>query len=176
MSDGFAIREERAGDEAGVDAVLRSSFPTDAEARLVAQLRADGDLRVSLVAERSGERAGERSGQIVGYIAFSPVTLDGEPCGGVGLAPVAVLPGFRSRGIGGTLVSAGLVACRGESFCVVLGEPRYYGRFGFRPAARWGLRSVYDAGDAFMATALPGQSLPKGGGLVRYSKAFDAMG
>ncbi len=157
------IRAERAEDVDAIDRVLRESFPTADEAQLVRQLRADGDLRVSLVAEVDGA--------VVGCVAISPVTIDGEACNGVGLAPVAVLPGHQSRGIGATLVAAGLAA-----FCVVLGEPAYYRRFGFRPAAKHGLSSVYDAGDAFMVLTLPGGTLPDGGGLVRYAPAFDALG
>lgn len=162
------IRAERAEDVDAIDRVLRKSFPTADEAQLVRQLRADGDLRVSLVAELDGA--------IVGCVAISPVTIDGEPSNGVGLAPVAVLPGHQSRGIGATLIAAGLAACWNAAFCVVLGEPAYYRRFGFRPAAKHGLTSIYDAGDAFMVVTLPGGTLPDGGGLVRYAPAFDALG
>lgn len=151
-----------------IDEVLRATFPTADEAELVKNLRADGDLRVSLVAELAGK--------IIGCVAISPVTLDGRACEGVGLAPVAVLADHQSSGIGSTLVAAGLAACWQSAFCVVLGEPAYYRRFGFRPASKFGLSSIYDAGDAFMALALPHGSLPAGGGMVRYARAFDALG
>ena len=64
---------------------------------------------------------------------------------GLGLGPVAVLPEFQRRGIGGGLIRGGLAAAErlGTGFVVVLGEPAYYGRFGFRPAAEWGLRDEY---------------------------------
>ncbi|MEQ8318243.1 MAG: N-acetyltransferase [Phycisphaerales bacterium] len=162
------IRAETERDVDAIDRVLRAAFPTAGEAQLVEHLRADGDLRVSLVAELEGE--------VLGCVAISPVTIDGEPCNGVGLAPVAVLPSHQSRGIGATLVAAGLAACWNAAFCVVLGEPASYRRFGFRPAAKHGLSSTYDAGDAFMVVTLPGGSLPDGGGLVRYAPAFDALG
>lgn len=162
------IRAERVDDAGAIGRVLRAAFPTADEAQLVEQLRADGDLRVSLVAQLEDA--------IVGCVAISPVTIDGNHCDGVGLAPVAVLPDHRSRGIGVTLVAAGLAACWNAAFCVVLGEPAYYRRFGFRPAAKHGLTSVYDAGDAFMVVTLPGGTLPDGGGLVRYAPAFEALG
>lgn len=168
MSQGPAvtIRAERPTDIESIDRVLRAAFPTEAEAGLVAQLRADGDLRASLVAELAGD--------IVGCVAFSPITLDGQPCDGVGLAPVVVLPSHQSQGIGATLIAAGLTACWNAAFCVVLGEPAYYRRFGFRPASKLGLTSIYDAGDAFMALVMP-QGTPPAPGLVRYAPAFENL-
>ena len=78
---------------------------------------------------------------IIGYIAFSPVRVEGthEPTPGVGLAPVAVLPEYQRQGVGSRLIREGLSACKqtGFSFVVVLGEPTYYHRFGFEPASRW---------------------------------------
>ena len=61
---------------------------------------------------------------------------------GVGLAPVAVLPARRRSGIAARLVREGLEACRERrrGFVVVLGDPAYYGRFGFLPAERLGPR------------------------------------
>ncbi|MEQ9096245.1 MAG: N-acetyltransferase [Phycisphaerales bacterium] len=162
------IRAERAEDVDAIDRVLRAAFPTADEAELVKKLRADGDLRVSLVAELEGA--------IVGCVAISPVTINGNPSEGVGLAPVAVLPGRQRRGIGATLVAAALAACWNAAFCVVLGEPAYYRRFGFRPASGHGLTGPYDAGEAFMVLSLPGGGVPDGGGLVRYAQAFDAPG
>lgn len=162
------IRAETERDIDAIDRVLRAAFPTADEADLVKRLRTDGDLRVSLVAELEGE--------IVGCVAISPVTINGNPSDGVGLAPVAVLPSHQGRGIGATLVAAGLAACWNAAFCVVLGEPAYYRRFGFRPAGRHGLTSPYDAGEAFMVLSLPGGGVPDGGGLVRYARAFDALG
>ena len=145
-----------------------ASFPTADEARLVDALRASGRLSLSLVAVESDA--------IVGHVAFSPVTLPGAG-GGVGLAPLAVLPSFRRRGIGAALVREGLVHAEraGVQFVVVLGEPAYYGRFGFRPAARWALRDEYHGGDAFQALELRPAAVPAAGGLVRYAPEFAAF-
>lgn len=95
----------------------------------------------------------------------------------MGLAPVAVEPSRQGRGIGAALITAGLKGCaeQGFDFAVVLGEPGYYRRFGFEPAARWGLDSIYQAGDAFMAAALRPGGLDGQSGLVRYSGAFDSL-
>jgi putative acetyltransferase len=149
-----------------------ASFPSAAEARLVEELRTAGRLAVSLVAVESGA--------IVGHVAFSPVTVPGVDVvdGGIGLAPLAVAPLFQRRGIGAALVREGLIYAEraGFQFAVVLGEPGYYGRFGFEPASRWGLRDEYGGGAAFQALELRPSTIPMGGGLVRYAPEFAVFG
>ncbi len=166
------MRAERPGDAARIDAVHRAAFPTDAEARLVARLRAAGKARVALVAEADGE--------IVGHVLLSPVRLASGERGelpGLGLAPLAVLPASQRRGIGAALVRAALAEGRaaGAGFVVVLGDPAYYGRFGFRRAADLGLTSVYDAPDAFQVIELVPGAVPPGGGLVRHAPELDEL-
>ena len=55
---------------------------------------------------------------------------------------------------------------------MVLGEPAYYGRFGFTAAAAWGLRDEYGGGSAFQAVELRAGAIPRGAGLVRYAPEF----
>jgi putative acetyltransferase len=128
-----------------------------------------GRLCVSLVAVEQDE--------IVGHVAFSPVSVLGAT-DGVGLAPVAVLPSHRRRGIAERLIREGLAACQraGYGFVVVLGEPGYYRRFGFVPASRLGLRDEYGGGEAFQALELPPGSIPPSGGLVRCAPEFAGLG
>ena len=103
-------------------------------------LRVQAQPIISLVADDNGT--------IVGHILFSPVTLTGHgDLTIMGLAPMAVLPTNQRRGIGSSLVRAGLDRCR-QSGCdaiVVLGHPQYYPRFGFVPASRFGCRQQCDA-------------------------------
>lgn len=165
----MTVRPECPGDAAVIFAVHAACFPTDAEARLVDALRAAGRLAVSLVAEADAT--------VVGHVAFSPVTTAAGHTG-AGLAPVAVLPGHRRRGVAAGLVRAGLDACRAAGFgwAVVLGEPGYYARFGFRPAPDVGLSDEYGGGPAFQAVELLPGALPIGAGLVRYAPEFAALG
>ncbi len=159
------IRSEEPGDESAIAAVHVAAFPTAAESRLVDALRAGRHLAVSLVAIVNH--------LVAGHIAFSPVTVDGAT-GGLGLAPVAVLPAFRRRGIAARLVREGLArsVALGYGFAVVLGEPHYYSRFGFRRAADWGLHDEYGGGDAFQALELRSGSIPVGAGRVQYGPEF----
>lgn len=160
------VRPEQPGDAAAVAHVHESAFPTSAEARLVGLLRDAGKASVSLVAVAGGG--------VIGHILFSPVTIDGSPTVGAGLAPVAVLPDCQRRGVGSRLIEAGLDACRGAGvpYVVVLGHPEYYLRFGFRRASEQGLANEYGADDAFMVQELRPGSLPTGGGMVRYAAEF----
>jgi putative acetyltransferase len=164
----FLIRAEQPSDISEIHQIHLRAFPEPLEAKLVDQLRDNGHLFVSLVAEIDGV--------IVGHIAFSPVTIDGHPdlTSGVGLAPLAVLLEYQRKGIGSQLVQEGLVACsqKGFSFAVVLGSPKLYQLAGFRSASHWQLGNEYGAGDEFMAIELIAESLTNRSGLVRYAPEF----
>jgi putative acetyltransferase len=170
MASSAVIRPERAADVQAVRAIHCAAFPTDAEARLVDALRAAGEALVSLVAERGGA--------VVGHILFSPVTLDPPGPVGAGLAPVAVHPSWQRRGIGGLLVREGLSACaaKGIAFVVVLGDPGYYGRFGFRRASARGLSNEYGADAAFGVVELSPGALTGGPAVLHYHPEFARLG
>jgi len=84
-----------------------------------------GALTLSLVAVESDE--------IVGHVAFSPVTIESGAEKWFGLGPVSVRSDQQGKGIGKALIENGLAQLRerGANGCVVLGDPRYYTRFGF---------------------------------------------
>jgi putative acetyltransferase len=164
----LTVRPERPDDVAAIHALNAAAFPTPLEARLVDLLRAAGRLTVSLVAVADGV--------VVGHVGFSPVTAAGAT--GIGLAPVAVAAAHRRRGVAAGLIEAGLEACRAAGFgwAVVLGEPHYYARFGFRPAPAAGLSDEYGGGDAFQVLELTPGALPVGAGLVKYAPEFALVG
>lgn len=170
------IRAETPADAAAIHAVNFAAFGGTLEAELVDRLRVAGRLMISLVAE---DHAGETTDveTVVGHIAFSPVTAaDGSS--GLGLAPLAVRPEQQHRGIGSSLVMRGLRLCRErpEGFVVVLGEPAYYGRFGFAAAWASGLSDEYGGGDAFQVLELQPGCIPRGAGVVRYAPEFVIFG
>ena len=102
-------------------------FSRQTEHLIVEALRAAEGLELSLVAEIDGV--------VVGHIAFSPGAIGGTSSGWFVLGPVAVLPDHQGEGIGRALVEAGLDALRsrGARGCVLVGDPAFYCRFGFRP-------------------------------------------
>jgi putative acetyltransferase len=161
------IRRERQEDAFPVRCVLEAAFPTPAEADLVERLRASSKAVIALVAEDEG--------QAVGHIVFSPLAL--KPLAGtvgLGLGPIAVLPDHEKHGVGRRLVQNGLAECRawGASFVTVLGDPDYYGRFGFEPASAHGLLNEFGAGAAFMVFELKNGGLPPRGTLIKYAAEF----
>ena len=161
------IRPEVAADEEAIAAViteafLRAEHSGGNEAKIVERLRATGCLAVSLVAIED-----ER---IVGHVAFSPVTIDGQSCGWFGLGPVACAPSRQRKGIGRALVEAGLdvLRAKGARGCVVLGEPTYYGRFGFSADPDLRLEGVPPA----YFQRLTFHDEPRAG-MVKYHPAFE---
>lgn len=164
------IRVANAADEARVAAVLKAAFPTDAEARLVRMLEADGDAAVSLVAEDDGK--------LVGHAMLSRMTGEAEsqPINILALAPVAVVPDRQGEGVGGRLVEAAGTAARQLSAPIifVLGEPGYYERFGYSLAAARPYDSPY-AGDHWMALCLDSSLADVKQGSVRHAPAFGRL-
>ena len=164
------IRPEQPADTPAVRRVLESAFATAAEADLVERLRRNAKSVIALVAADEGE--------VVGHIVFSPVALDPlAGAVGLGLGPLAVLPDHEKHGVGRRLVQNGLAACHswGAGFVTVLGDPDYYGRFGFEPASEHGLRNEFGADAHFMVFPLKKGGLPPPGTLIRYAPEFAGM-
>lgn len=124
------IRQERADDVNEIGFVTANAFAPmpfgdGTEPRLIETLRAAGGLSVSLVATVDDA--------LVGHVAFSPVRIDHRPSGWYQLSPLSVAPPLQNRGIGSALIISGLNRLRTlhADGCVLLGNPDYYGRFGF---------------------------------------------
>ena len=157
-----------AADRDAIYQIHATAFPTNLEAQLVALIRERGKVTASLVAERDEK--------VVGHLLFSPVTVHDHV--GAGLAPIAVPPEFQGQGIGSMLIEHALEQLRQIRcpFAVVLGDPTFYSRFGFKRASQFGLQNEYRADDAFMAQELQPGGLPIGGGLVKYASEFNELG
>lgn len=163
------LRDADRADHDAIDALLRASFPTPAEAELVRALRTAGDAPIEVVAELDGE--------VVGMALLSPVSVDGGDgrFRGLGLAPVAVSERCRGMGIGRALVRHALRGARdaAASGVVVLGEPGFYGPLGFETASKFGLGNSFGVDESFMYYPLKDQPIVPG--TVRYAPAFDAL-
>ncbi len=163
----LAIRPESERDREAVSEINRTAFGQPDEAELIARLRSEGVVVVSLVADMDG--------RAVGHILFSclEVAADERKVKAVSLAPMAVLPECQGRGVGSALVRSGLEACRvrGIEAVVVLGHADYYPRFGFRAEWMANFRAPF-SGDAFMGVELKEGALRCGEGRVVYPKAF----
>jgi putative acetyltransferase len=164
------IRRELHEDVSQVRTVNELAFGRPTEADLVDRLRKTCPEALSLVAD---------DGIVVGHILFTPVVVESprHTVVGMGLAPLAVLPDHQRQGIGTRLVERGLALLRerGCAFVVVVGDVRYYGRFGFAPAAECGLACPWEGvpAEAFMATIMDARAMDRVAGVARYRVEFD---
>lgn len=165
------IRAETGSDRDAVRALNLAAFDSPVEASLVDALRLQADPCVSLVAEDAGE--------IIGHILFSPAKLSADQSLFImALGPMAVIPGRQHEGVGSALIHAGLERCRqlGCQAVFVLGYPQFYPRFGFVPASRFEIDSLYDVpDDVFMAIELEAGVLSGRAGTMHYHPAFDGL-
>ena len=129
---GVVIRPERDSDLEQIRRVNLKAFDGAIEAALVDALRSGGYLHSSLVAEHES--------RVVGHCALSWGEVGGQAV--LVLAPVAVLPSDQGRGVGARLVRK-ILEDAGETPVTVLGDPAYYGRFGFVDASSFGVESPF---------------------------------
>lgn len=179
MATTIIIRPEQPRDLAAVDAVHTAAFePGGARAQdgrvlevaMLDALRRDGDLvpALCLVAEVDGE--------VVGHVACSRGSIEGV----IGVAPLAVHPRVQGQGVGTALMHSVVAAAEALWYraLVLLGDPAYYGRFGFVPAHEHGIVSAHPQWpqEAFQLRTLP-SSWPGDyrGEVYRYAPAIEAI-
>ena len=162
------IRNEKPSDiepitQLTIVAFKNCKYGNHTEQFIIHALRAADALTVSLVAEVEST--------VIGHIAFSPVTIAGQPGRWYGLGPVSVRPDRQGQGIGKSLIHEGLrlLKTAGAEGCVLVGDPNYYQQFGFRNFPELileGLPQQY-----FMALPF-GENKPQG--KVLFHEAFNA--
>ena len=163
-------RVETPEDAPATRRVHMAAFPGPDEADLVDALRRDPAWlpELSVVAVTG-------AGLVVGHALLTRLQVGGGQ--GLALAPVAVAPEWQRKGVGELVVRAALSAAEvaGERLVVVLGDPDYYGRFGFEPAAEHEVTGPFEVPAAyFQALALPAyDGAPRGH--CRYPAPFDGL-
>jgi len=158
------IRYASPADHAAIDSVTTAAFGGDDEARIIARLRADDDAMFEMVAEADG--------QIVGHIMFSRLWADRDDLYAA-LAPLSVAPDLQRTGLGAALVRAGLSGAQqfGAVGVLVLGDPAYYGRFGFAADTARLVEAPYRGLPAFMGLGFVDGAF-EGPMTVAYPSAF----
>lgn len=164
----ITIRNECSNDIDAITALTAAAFEHEehsshTEQFIVNALRRSKQLTVSLVAVENDE--------IVGHVAISPVSISSGATGWYGLGPISVSPDRQRLGIGSALMNAALSELKrlGGAGCVLLGDPGYYSRFGFK--VQPGLELAGVPPEYFQALSLGGD-FPVGS--VQYQPAFDA--
>lgn len=132
------LREAAPQHQAALDQLHREAYGRADEAEELRQLRAQGRLAFSLIAEYED--------QLIGHAAFSPIGLAGQPPEGPpGLALLffAVHPAHQRRGVGTALLRRAIerLKARRHPFCVVHAELSLPARLGFQPAQELALTS-----------------------------------
>ena len=142
------IRQEQVEDFPTIYNLIKSAFENVQESDhrehfLVERLR-DSEMfipQLSLVAETD-------DGCIVGYILLTKIEIisTNDTTTSLGVAPLAVLPKFQRKGIGGMLIDEAhkRAAMLGYGTAVLLGHKDYYPRFGYRKAIDFDIEFPFD--------------------------------
>jgi len=125
MSEHLRIRESRSDDLAALESFYPKAFRDEDLLPLVRDLLSDTGIVLSLVAET--DRA------VVGHVIFTRCGVSGSEVDAALLGPLAVSPAHQRKGVGTAIVREGLQRLKdvGVALVCVLGDPAYYGRFGF---------------------------------------------
>jgi len=189
IADDLIVRAERESDHCAVDSVLRNAFGHRDVADAV------NAARNSEFYNSSFSFVGDLCDEVVAMAMLAPVTLEGiaavelahptagamlvelvDPASGVmALATVAVTRAYQHQGVGAVVVRAAIrtAQVRGLSTLVVVGDPRYFQRFGFEAAAKVGLTPGFDVDpDTFLALPIKGLART---GVVEYSMPVMAL-
>ncbi len=159
MTQELEIHATTAADAAAIEAFYPRAFPDENLVPLVRELLREPESLLSLTAVVAGD--------VAGHVIFTLCGLDTNPGVKVALlGPLAVVPEHHRQGIGGALIRAGVEksGTLGAVAALVLGDPGYYGRFGFK--AEHGVKPPYHLPDEQLPPEWRGawQSMPIGDG------------
>jgi putative acetyltransferase len=124
---GTLLRESVRGDLAAIEVLYPDAFPDEDLLPLVRELLQETTLTLSLL--------GVIGPSVVGHVIFTKCGITGSNDKVALLGPLAVASAWQKQGIGSELVRVGLhrLEKAGVPHICVLGDPAYYGRFGFEP-------------------------------------------
>ena len=171
------LRAERVDDIDAIRAVQAAAFRRPEqpevipmEAGLVDALRADPLAwipELSIVAT-------DDTGTVVGHVICSRAWVGDARHPVLGLGPIGVVPALQGEGIGSSLVreAVSVADARRETLIGLLGNPAYYGRFGFVTSTEHGIAPPDPAwADFFQVLPLEHHS-PSVTGTFAYAAAF----
>ena len=162
----LTIRPEQPADISPIREVVKQAFhhaehTNQREHAIVDALREAKELYLSRVAERDG--------QMIGHIAVCRIHISHGQKGWFGIGPVSVIPEYQGKGGGSRLIQSTLEQLEesGAKGCVLVGDPAYYTRFGFKQVNSLTFSGIPQG--YFLARSF-GKSFPKGE--VSYPAAF----
>ena len=166
------IKEATESDYDDTMEIEKKAFGYDKEAKLVSDLLEDksAEPRLSLLAFHNNKA--------IGHILFTKAIIEREETNPLAhiLAPLAILPEYQNKGVGGLLIKEGLEILKemGSEIVFVLGHEEYYPKYGFIPDAEsLGCSAPYpippEHAGAWMVQALTPKGLYNVNGKVRCS-------
>lgn len=165
------IRQENKNDYQEVYNLIKTAFKTAKhsdgnEQDLVVNLRKSNNFipKLSLVAKKENE--------IIGYILFTKIKIGEHE--ELALAPLGVLPKYQKQGVGSMLIKEGHRIAKNLKYhySVVLGDPKYYSKFGYSLASKYGVKPPFDVPDENFMIAKLNDADVEIKGLVKYAKEF----
>jgi len=144
----ITIRQEKSADYTQVFNLVEQAFASleisdKTEQFLVERLRKSTAFvpELSIVAEIENK--------IVGHILLTKIKIVNKDSEfeSLSLAPVAVLPEFQNKGIGGKLILYAHEVARnlGYKSIILVGHENYYPRFGYKPTSKYGIKLPFEA-------------------------------
>ncbi|MDD5725531.1 MAG: N-acetyltransferase [Candidatus Omnitrophica bacterium] len=141
------IRQERPVELEKIHDFIKTAFKTarvsaGTEQDLVDRLRAGENYipELALVAEENGE--------MVGYIMLTEAHISGptEEFPVLFLAPICVAQERRNKGLGSQIIreSFSLAMEMGYTAVLLVGDPAYYEKFGFKRASSFGIKTLHN--------------------------------
>lgn len=172
--ESMQIRIARKEDYSQIYRLVKAAFET-AEV-------SDGKEQDFVLALRKGENylpdlelVAEQEGELIGHIQFTRFPIvDGEDIRALLLAPLCVKQKARKKGVDGALIKEGFRRAKDKGYKAVflVGNPRYYGRFGFRQAETFGFWNVSGIPNTFvLACELERGTLDGSRGEIRFPEA-----
>ncbi|MFZ0369636.1 MAG: N-acetyltransferase [Halobacillus sp.] len=173
----FIIRQELTEESNNTEEVIQEAFKNEdhsdkSEHLLVRRIRESKEFipQLSLVAVNQSQG-------LIGHILLSKIKIisSDRSVESLALAPVSVLPEFQNKGVGSQLIHRVLAKAKdlGYTSIIVLGHKDYYPKFGFEPAAHFGIKAPFEVpNEFFMAIELEEGGLDSISGVVHYPEAF----
>ena len=109
---------------------------------------------------------------MIGHVLCTRAHVEEAPV--LALGPLTVRPDRQRAGVGSALVHAvlGAADALGEPLVALLGDPGYYGRFGFRLAAEYQINPPVASWQPHFQVRLLTCYRPSVAGTFRYSEPF----
>lgn len=164
------VRAETHADVEAIDDVLADAFLGPDETGPPVEVGLVHRLRDSAAWIPGQSLVADLDDGLVGHCLCTRGRLSGQPV--LALGPIGVMRSHQGKGVGTSLMNSAIdiATDMGESLIGLVGDPRYYGRFGFVAGSSLGIGPPEPAwGGYFQVLVLRGSPTP---GVFHYPEPF----